>query len=150
MRAPADVGDGVWFADTRLLSEFRMLIGGAEPEPVDVKVEDGCASFELRAGGLHVTRTRYMDGGLRERITIANPGPGTVEEDVELVFAADFAAMLAIRGNVPELPPPVPAPSTDTPDGLLITRKDWPGQSSLVIVRPAGFKRRMRLGPGKS
>jgi glycogen debranching enzyme len=149
MRAPADVGDGVWFADTRLLSEFRVLIGGSEPEPVDVKFEHGSATFELSTGGLRVTRARYMDGGLREQITIANPGPGIVEQDVELVFAADFAAMLAIRGNVPELPPPVPAPGIDTPDGLLITRKDWPGQSSLVIVRPAGFKRRMRLGPGK-
>ena len=149
MRAPADLGDGVWFADTRLLSEFRLLIGGSEPEPVDVQVDDGSATFELRAGGLHVTRTRYMEGGLRERITIANPGPGTVEEEVELVVAADFAAMLAIRGNVPQLPPPVLAPGIDTPDGLLITRTDWPGQSSLVIVRPAGFKRGMRLGPGK-
>ena len=51
MRAPADLGDGVWFADTRILSEFRMLIGGVEPEPVEVKVEDGCATFELRDGG---------------------------------------------------------------------------------------------------
>jgi glycogen debranching enzyme len=148
MRAPADVGDGVWFADTRLLSEFRVLIGGSEPEPVDVQIENGSATFELIAGGLQVTRTRYMDGGLRERITIVNPGSSTIEQDVKLFFAADFAAMLAVRGNV-ELPPPVPAPATDTPDGLLITRTDWPGQSSLVVVRPAGFKRRMRLGPGK-
>lgn len=149
MRAPADVGDGVWFADTRILSEFRLLIGGAEPAPVDVRVESGYASFELTAGDLRVTRTRYMDGGLRERITIANPGPGSVEKEIELVFAADFAAMLAIRGNVPALPPPVPAPASDTPDGLLIRRLGWPGQSSLVIVRPPGFKRRARLGPGK-
>ncbi|MHB8588780.1 MAG: amylo-alpha-1,6-glucosidase [Candidatus Dormibacteraceae bacterium] len=148
MRATERLGDGVWFADTRILSEFRLLIGGVEPDPVDVRMEDGCASFELAAGGLRVTRTRYMDGGLRERIRIANPGPGTVEEEVELVFAADFAAMLAIRGNV-QLPPPVAAPAGDTPDGLVITRRDWPGQSSLVIVRPAGFKRRARLGPGK-
>jgi glycogen debranching enzyme len=149
MRAPADVGDGVWFADTRLLSEFRLLVGGVEPEPVSVVHENGSATFELIAHGLTVTRTRYMDGGLRERITIANPGRGTVEEEVELVVAADFAAMLAVRGNVPQLPPPVPAPGVDTPDGLLITRQDWPGQSALVIVRPAGFKRRARLGPGK-
>ena len=142
-------GDGVWFADTRILSEFRLLIGGAEPQLVDLHLERGYASFHLAARGLHVTRTRYMDGGLRERITISNPGSGTVEEDVELGFAADFAAMLAIRGNVPELPPPVAASSSDTPDGFLITRHDWPGQSALVIVRPAGFKRRTRLGPGK-
>jgi glycogen debranching enzyme len=148
MRAPADVGDGVWFADTRLLSEFRVLIGGSEPTAVNVVHENGAATFELTAAGLRVTRTRYMDGGLRERITIANPGPGTVEQELELILAADFAAMLAIRGNVP-MPPAVPAPGVDTPDGLLITRPDWPGQSSLVMVRPAGFKRRMRLGPGK-
>ena len=149
MRATERLGDGVWFADTRILSEFRVLIGGVEPQQGGVQMEDGFVSFELSAGDLRVTRLRYMDGGLRERITITNPGPGTVEQEVELVFAADFAAMLAIRGIVPELPPPVPAPASDTPDGLLITRRDWPGQSSLVIVRPAGVKRRLRLGPGK-
>ena len=149
MRAPADVGDGVWFADTRILSEFRLLIGGAEPEPIDALTDDGQAVFHLTAGGLKVTRTRYMDGGLRERITIANPGPGTIEKEVELIVAADFAAMLAIRGNVADMPPAVPAPAMDTADGLMITRRDWPGQASLVIVRPAGFKRRARLGPGK-
>ncbi len=149
MRAPADIGDGVWFADTRILSEFRLLIGGAEPEPVDARTDDGQAVFHLTAGMLKVTRTRYMDGGLRERITIANPGPGTIEEEVELIVAADFAAMLAVRGNVADMPPAVPAPAIDTADGLMITRRDWPGQASLVIVRPAGFKRRTRLGPGK-
>ena len=149
MRAPADVGDGVWFADTRILSEFRLLIGGAEPEPVDAHTEDGQAVFRLTAGGLTVARTRYMDGGLRERITIANPGPETIEEEIELIVAADFAAMLAVRGNVADMPPPVPAPAVETADGLMITRRDWPGQASLVVVRPAGFKRRARLGPGK-
>jgi glycogen debranching enzyme len=148
MRAAERLGDGVWFGDTRILSEFRLLVGGSEPELIEVREENGFAVFELSAGGLHLTRTRYMDGGLRERINIGNPGPATVEEQVELVFAADFAAMLAIRGIVP-LPPPVAAPASDTPDGLLITRHDWPGQSALVIVQPAGFKGRARLGPGK-
>ncbi len=149
MRATERLGDGVWFADTRILSEFRLLVGGSEPGLTAVREENGFTSFDLSAGGLHLTRTRYMDGGLRERITIHNPGPGTVEEEVELVFAADFAAMLAIRGNVP-LPPPVPAPANDTADGLLFSRHDWPGQSALVIVRPAGLKGRTRLGPRKT
>ncbi len=149
MRATERLGDGVWFADTRILSEFRLLVGGSEPELIAVREENGLTSFELSAGGLHLTRTRYMDGGLRERITIHNPGPGTIDEEVELVFAADFAAMLAIRGNV-SLPPPVPAPASDSPDGLVFSRHDWPGQSALVIVRPAGFKGRASLGPRKT
>jgi len=149
IRAGDRTGDGVWFADTRILSEFRLLVDGVEPVGAGVLVEDGCATFQLAAEGLRVDRLRYLDGGLRERITLVNPHRTTLEMDVELVFSADFAAMLAIRGIVPELPAPVAAPSTDTPDGLLIARRDWPGQSSLVIVRPAGFKRRARLGPGK-
>ena len=70
MRATERLGDGVWFADTRILSEFRLLVGGSEPELIAVREENGLTSFELSAGGLHLTRTRYMDGGLRERITI--------------------------------------------------------------------------------
>jgi len=57
--------------------------------------------------------------------------------------------MLAIRGIVPELPPPVPAPATETKDGLTITRRDWPGQSSRIVVRPEGIRRRIRLGSGQ-
>jgi glycogen debranching enzyme len=150
IRATERAGDGLWFADTRILSEYRLLIGGVDPAPVGAVMEDGSASFQLAAGGLRVSVVRYVDGGLHDRITITNPGEATHEQDVELVFAADFAAMLAIRGIVPELPPPVPAPATETSDGLVITRREWPGQSSRVIVRPAGgLKRRVRLGPGK-
>ena len=149
MRAGERVGDGLWFADTRILSEYRLLIGGIDPVPVSVVNEDGYASFQLVARGLRVRVVRYVDGGLHDQITITNPHDATLEDDVELVFAADFAAMLAIRGIVPELPPPVPAPATETKDGLTITRRDWPGQSSRIVVRPEGIRRRIRLGSGQ-
>jgi glycogen debranching enzyme len=149
IRATERAGDGLWFADTRILSEYRLLIGGLDPVPVGAVMEDGSASFELAAVGLRVSLVRYLDGGLHDQITIANPNEATVEEDLELTFAADFAAMLLIRGIAPELPPPGQAPATETADGLVMTRGDWPGQSSRVIVRPAGkLKRRIRFEPG--
>ena len=149
IRATERAGDGLWFADTRILSEYRLLVGGSDPVPVSAVMEDGSASFQLTAGGLRVSLVRYLDGGLHDQITFTNQDGSTLESDLELVFAADFAAMLAIRGIAPELPPPAPAPTTETADGLVITRSDWPGQSSRVIVRPAGLRRRIRVEPGK-
>ena len=149
IRATERAGDGLWFADTRILSEYRLLVGGIDPVPVSAAMEDGSASFQLTAGGLRVSLVRYLDGGLHDQITFTNQDGSTLESDLELVFAADFAAMLAIRGIAPELPPPAPAPVTETVDGLVITRNDWPGQSSRVIVRPAGLRSRIRVEPGK-
>ena len=143
IRAGERAGDGLWLADTRILSEYHLLIGGAGPDPVSAVIENGSASFQLAAPGLQVSLVRYVDGGLHDRITITNHGEATLEENVELVFAADFAAMLAIRGILADLPPPEPAPAIVTEDGLLITR-------TRVIVRPDGsLKRGIRLEPGQ-
>ncbi|TMG29390.1 MAG: hypothetical protein E6H95_05570, partial [Chloroflexi bacterium] len=107
-------GDGLWLGDTRLLSAFRLLIDGIEPDPVGVQADDGSATFELEAAAVHVTRVRYLDGGLHERITVANRGSVTVDAVLEIEVAADFAAMLGIRGAVPELASPVPVPPVKT------------------------------------
>ena len=112
IRATERAGDGLWFADTRILSEYRLLVGGIDPAPVSAVMEDGSASFQLTAGGLRVSLVRYVAGGLHDQITFTNQDGSTLEVDFELVFAADFAAMLAIRGIAPELPLPVPAPAT--------------------------------------
>src|SRR6202022_332142 len=129
IRGSDRAGDGLWLADTRILSEYLLLIGGIAPVAVSVVIADGSASFELAAADLRVSLVRYLDGGLHDRITIFNRHEATVEADLELVFASDFAAMLLIRGIAPELQPPVPALATETPDGLVITRA-LPGQSS--------------------
>lgn len=149
IRAAERHGDGVWFADTRILSEFRLLIGGDEPRPVSMRMEDGWSSFELEGGDLHVSRLRYMDAGLRERITLSNPGSTPVETDVELVFASDFAAMLALRGIVPDLPVPSPAPARQTADGLLIERGGGSMYATRVMVRPAGLRHHVVLAPAE-
>jgi len=75
---------------------------------VDLRTENGCMSFELADGPLHVQRDRYVERGLHERITLTNSGSDPVDADLELVFAADFAAMMAVRGivNLPRAPAP--------------------------------------------
>jgi glycogen debranching enzyme len=148
MHAADRNGDGVWFADTRILSEFRLLIDAVEPRYVSGEAANGWSSFELEGAGIRVTRLRYMDGGLRERITLSNPADITVARDVELVFGADFAAMLAVRGIVPDLLPADPAPSRSTPDGLLFERNGGIDYATRITVRPAGLRHHVVLDPG--
>jgi glycogen debranching enzyme len=146
MRPDSIDGHGLWFSDTRFLSEYRLLFDGREPEIVDLRTEEGWASFELAAGPLRVRRERYVDRGLHERITIANSGPGPVETGLELVLAADFAAMMAVRGIVNL--PFSPAPATQTSNGLVIRRPDGV-RSTEVVIAPTGTQHRLRLGAGE-
>jgi len=142
-------GDGLWSGDTRILSAFRLLVDGLEPDFVRVDVDDGWASFTLSARGLTVTRLRFVDAGLRERITITNTGPATRDAVVEIEVEADFAAMLSVRGIVPDLPPPVAAPAIRTVDGVRFEGGLGPEYASRVATVPEGLKHQVRLAPSE-
>ena len=47
-----------------------------------------------------VLRERFVDEGLHERITLTNRGSAVADAVLEIEVAADFAAMLGIRGAV--------------------------------------------------
>src|SRR6266702_2590318 len=61
MRPSEFLGDGLWDGDTRILSELRVLINGVEPTAVTSRNDDASATFELEAGGLCVTRVRFVE-----------------------------------------------------------------------------------------
>jgi glycogen debranching enzyme len=143
-------GDGLWLDDTRFLSAFRLLVNGREPEPAGFDVDDGWASFALAGGGLAVTRLRFVDAGLRERITFTNPGPSVVDAVVEVELEADFAAMLAVRGIVRDLPPSVPAPARLTADGVRFAGRLGDGYATRVVTTPPGLKHEVRLTAGET
>jgi len=131
MTAAGPDGHGLWLGDTRLLSEFRLLVDGREPKPVALHGDAVRLVFELAAADLQVVRERYVDQGLHERITLTNRGSSTVRGDLTLDFASDFAAMLAVRGIVPDLRPSQAKP----PD---------------IVIRPGGRHHHLDLRPGQS
>ena len=94
-------GHGVWLADMRRLSEYRLRINGEESKALEVKVEAGSILMTAEAAGLRVDRHRYVEDGLRERITITNPGRAPVDAELTLTSAADGVDMMALRGFAP-------------------------------------------------
>ncbi len=139
------LGDGLWFDDTRILSTFRLLIDGAEPGVAGMESDDSSATFELEAGDLSVRRMRFLESGLREQITLTNRGSAAVDVVLEIDAAADFAAMLGIRGAVPELASPQPIGGEETSGGVRFARDH---QATRVTTLPKGLKHQLRLGPG--
>ena len=147
------VGDGLWDGDTRILSSLRVLVDGAEPYAVGLVADDAQATFESRSGDLDITRVRFVEHGLHERITLTNTGQTVVEAFLDVAVEADFAAMLGIRGAVAELAHPTPAPAMHMADGL---RFEAPhphappqgARSTRVIAFPPGLQHHLRLSPG--
>ncbi len=147
MKPSEFLGDGLWSGDTRILSGFRLLIDGLEPQLVACRADDASATFEMQAGRLHVTRLRFIESGLHEQITVVNKGSSTLDAVLEIEVAADFAAMLGIRGAVRELASPAQAQALQTNDGMRFQRGEY---SCHVSAHPEGLKHRLRLDAGET
>jgi len=96
---------GVFFADMRVLSQARLLVGGSPVEALAVDQPDsGSATFvgrfqpaghpELR---LMVVRRRELGSVWHEQIEVRNTSPSAVSIAVDLEIAADFADVFAIK-----------------------------------------------------
>jgi glycogen debranching enzyme len=142
------IGDGLWEGDTRILSELRLLVNGVAPKATAFRADDTSATFELEADHVLITRVRFVDRGLHERITVTNRAAGFAEAVLEIEAAADFANMLGIRGAVPQLASPDAAPATKTVDGVRFARPDYDAHRTRVIAFPEGLKHQIRLAPG--
>jgi glycogen debranching enzyme len=100
---------GVFFADMRVLSQARLLVGGNTIEPLAVSLVDASgATFVGRSGPpgqtdsrLLVVRRRRLGSVWHEEIELRNTGSETVSATVELEVAADFADVFAVKEGRP-------------------------------------------------
>ncbi len=97
---------GLFVRDTRIISQFEVLVDGTQTEPLTAVTEDPfTATFVSRclpAAGradstLMVFRSRYVGQGMREDIVIRNFAGEPARCTVEVMVGSDFADLFAVK-----------------------------------------------------
>ncbi len=96
---------GVFFADMRVLSQARFLVGGSPVEPLAVTLSDASsATFVGRSQPsspseqrLLVVRRRSLGSVWQENIEVRNTGAVPAVAVIEMEVAADFADVFAVK-----------------------------------------------------
>jgi glycogen debranching enzyme len=107
-------GDGLFHNDTRILSHFRLLLGGQPPSLLSAAIAQDNVFFTSHGanqalpypggpmgppGVLHVERKRFLwEERLYERISCVNYSRDVVLIPLSLEFGADFRDMFEVRG----------------------------------------------------
>ena len=108
-------GLGLYFSDTRFLSTYEFRLNGLQPILLSSSVDESyVATFQMvnpvlvldegkrriPQQSLSIRRTRFIHGGLHERIGIQNCGSEPVDIECSLHVDADFLDMFDVRGGV--------------------------------------------------
>ncbi|NII09861.1 amylo-alpha-1,6-glucosidase [Oleiagrimonas sp. C23AA] len=101
-----DGDDGLFRDDTRVLSCWRLQVGGRPPSLLSAAVSQDNVFFTAHLGDrpmphgtAYMERMRFLwDGRLYERIACVNYGEQPLRLPLRLVFAADFHDMMEVRG----------------------------------------------------
>jgi glycogen debranching enzyme len=97
---------GVFFRDTRILSRWDLRVDGEPPEPLAAMTPEPYRATFLgrlprRSGrtdtNLLVQRERRVGNGMREDVTIRNPGVESTAVTVTVVVEADFADLFEVK-----------------------------------------------------
>ncbi|TGP54985.1 amylo-alpha-1,6-glucosidase [bacterium M00.F.Ca.ET.230.01.1.1] len=108
-------GDGFFRDDTRVLSEFRLTIGGRQMSLLGASLSQdnvlftsnltnlpiqSAAGRDIPQGAIHIERVRLIwQDRLFERITLSNYSREHSTITVSLHFSADFRDMFEVRGS---------------------------------------------------
>jgi glycogen debranching enzyme len=108
------IGDGFFCDDTRLLSDFRMFVGGKMPSLLGASLSQDNILFtahlsnsplqlahgEIRRGVIHLERTRFLrHNRMFERLTATNYSGREVILPLRFTYKVDFRDMFEVRGK---------------------------------------------------
>jgi glycogen debranching enzyme len=109
------IGDGLFRDDTRMLSRFRLFVGGRMPSLLGASLSQDNILFtanltnlailspdgsETRQGVVHIERTRFIwQNRMFERIAFTNYSARAIVMPTRLDYAADFRDMFEVRGS---------------------------------------------------
>jgi glycogen debranching enzyme len=115
MGAETGSSEGLYHRDTRILSQFRLLLEDARPLLLSSMTQDDNAIFSadlsnpdlllngqiaLRREQIHLHRLKFVwDGACYERLLIRNFSDRVWRIRVALQFGADFADLFEVRGE---------------------------------------------------
>jgi glycogen debranching enzyme len=97
---------GLFFRDTRFLSQLELRVNGAQPEPLaSTAMDPFSAIFACRTrprpgradSTLMVFRYRYVGRGMREDVVVRNFGDEPSYCSIELSVAIDFADLFEVK-----------------------------------------------------
>jgi glycogen debranching enzyme len=106
-------GSGLYWRDTRYLSDFVLDVDGHAPLLLSTSADRAFASHvdltnqdlvdedgnvTAVQGTVNIRRTRVIDGRLYERIRVRNYNATAVEFTLNLTFGTDFADVFEVRG----------------------------------------------------
>jgi glycogen debranching enzyme len=146
-------GLGLYFSDTRFLSAYEFRLNRLEPILLSASVDESyVATFQMvnpvllldegkrriPQQSLSIRRSRFIYGGLHERIGVQNCGSEAVEIEISLRIDADFRDMFDVRGYKRQSMGTVRPPEID-PQGISFTYDGQDGllrRTEVVVNRP--------------
>ena len=156
----ANSPQGLFVRDTRLLSSWRLRIGGQQPQLLTAVKPDPfhirfVARMPPRAGAdteLLVERERFVGEGMREDLRLSNLTPEPVVVGIELEIETDFADVFEVKEGRMRARP---GTRGDVVDGSLLMSADGRDGRGVRVscltghLRPGGLTLRARV-PARS
>jgi glycogen debranching enzyme len=112
LSTPNTVGMGLYYKDTRYLSQFELKVNGAIPVLLSSSAERGYMSYvdltnpdiweegrlAIEQQTLNIRRTRVVNVIVHERIRVRNYNDHPVKVVLEIALGSDFADLFEVRG----------------------------------------------------
>lgn len=126
-----DVGrgsEGLYAADTRMLSKCRLVVDGASPLLLTSRAVDyfnsvhyvrNAPTARLPQDSIFIARERFIGESLTERLVVSNECMSRLHFDLVVELASDFASILSVKATdfafgdpltAPILPAEIPGP----------------------------------------